>query len=146
MRLIILIAIGLGLATSAYARKARANIDAALVKKIEQQMVLPPVASSLKDYTRFYAPGRIDGRDVIEGVYLGGHEAVDKTATPVEGVAGAYVMKPGKHLPLIFDGGCGVLEMTFDLRTQTPIVSQAVDVKAPLRNTPPPTAWCHGDA
>jgi hypothetical protein len=147
----------IGLAASACAQKASVAIDATLVKKIEQQVILPPGASALKDYTRFYAPGRINGRDVIEGIYVGGRgpeifgEAATAVAGPdtamaVEGIVGAYAMKRGQPLPLIFDGGCGVLEMTFDLKTRKLIVSQTTDIKPPLQNTPQPTAWCHGDA
>jgi hypothetical protein len=157
MRLAILLVMGLGLGASAYARNAPVEIDATLVKKIERQMVLPQGASPLKDYARFYAPGRIDGRDLIEGVYVGGGGreifgraataiAGPDTAMAVEGISGAYVMNKGERLPLILDGGCGVLEMSFDLKTQTLIMSQAADVKVPLRDVPAATAWCHGYA
>ena len=140
MRLVILTAIGVALAAPAVAQKPA--IDAALVAKIEQQMVMPKGASPLKSYSRFYAPGQVSGRDMIKGVYLEWREDhYLKNSTPIEGVPGAYVMKPGADLPMIMDGGCGVIETAFDVATQKPVVYQ---ITGDREANPNATAMCHG--
>lgn len=143
MRLVVLIAAGLVIAAPAIAQKSAPAIDAALVTKIEEQLVMPSHALPLGRYLRFYALAEVDGREAVRGVYLAWTgDRFLKQATPVEGVAGAYVMNKGSDLPWLFDGGCGVIETAFDLAAQKPVIHGLrgfPDVEAPNA-----TAICHG--
>lgn len=78
----------------------------ALMDRIEREVRLPPDAGALATYARYYAwrDGK-DGRKVI---------AVWQNLTGE---------RPGRHwvterdLPVIMDGGCGVVSLTWDVAT-----------------------------
>lgn len=104
---------------SDYAAKKRATVPAAshaaLMDEIESRVVLPKRALPLADYQRFYALGE-PGK--VRGVY--------RASSTNAGERHWY--DDAKQLPEIMDGGCGVLELDYDLTTKR------VDV------------WCHGSA
>lgn len=110
-----------------------------LFDEIEGQVQMPEKARSLADYARYYAP---DQGGKVRGVYLlpfpelpagsdqGCAEMTDNfelkdvpcPPTPAQPEA----LKAGQRrwvnnqrdLPLINDGGCGVIEVLFDLKTR----------------------------
>lgn len=128
----------------AMAQSATATLDAALIRKIESEMVMPADAKPVAAYTRFYRVGEIDGRAVIEGVYLISDASYYRARSiPVEGISNAFIMKPDVDLPLILDGGCGVVEMVFDLKLQSLWRMRAAGEPV-IRGAPEPTGLCHG--
>jgi hypothetical protein len=145
-------ALAIGLAASAHAQVSDAAIDPALVAKIESQTVLPPGAAKLADYDRYYGRATMafltpDGsgeRDVIAGVWLkrGPTMPLQRNATAIPGQAGAFSLGSDGNLPLVSDGGCGVLTVYFDLKTQTFLFRG----NRPPVATPPITAVCNGVA
>jgi hypothetical protein len=80
--------------------------QAALMARIEREVRLPPGAGALATYARYYAwrDGK-DGRKVV---------AVWQNLTGE---------RPGRHwvterdFPVIMDGGCGVVSLTWDVAT-----------------------------
>lgn len=86
------------------------------MNEIEALIKLPTGAEPLQEYSRYYAYGR-DGE--VIAIY-----------------AGRYLSKKSeqrwlrncRRLPMIMDGGCGVVNIRFDIR------SKKTD------------AWCNGDA
>jgi hypothetical protein len=122
VRLTIIALVMLGIMTSCGQRLvARATVSDEVVRTIERQVVMPPRASPLAEYSRFYAPNRINGRTVVVGVFLRGADglnwAVGNNAAPVDGVSGAYSV-PADRLPVVLGGGCLVVSITFDVSTQ----------------------------
>jgi hypothetical protein len=73
----------------------------ATIKKIESQLKLPKSAYSLKRYKRFYAGEIVDGKKVIVGIFLFNGK--------VRGVEITDLL----HMPVVFDGGCSVLDFKF---------------------------------
>src|SRR5260221_8208949 len=77
----------------------------AQVARVERVVVLPRGASPLGRYARYYSLETVDGRAVIVGYYLLGEA------------------EPGIHYgnsPVtVMDGGCGVVTVVFDLRSNT---------------------------
>ncbi|MEP7209262.1 MAG: hypothetical protein ABI740_00365 [Alphaproteobacteria bacterium] len=144
MRALASIALCVCFVAAAEAQQGEAKIDATLVTKIENQMVMPAGASALKSYRRYYSIGTKAGRRVINGLYSLGSDGLDRftNATPIEGVPGAFTLRRG-DVPLILDGGCGIVEMAFDLATQKPWAFRFSDRNAKTDMTRP-TAFCHG--
>ena len=82
----------------------------AQVVTLEAHLILPEGSAPLASYTRFYAGVPPRGSDRIEGLLLL-HEGVD----------GPYgfgiVDKPGDW-PVVNDGGCSVIHVTYDVRVE----------------------------
>lgn len=77
----------------------------AMMDRIEATVVLPPGTASLSSYGRYYAwEARTDGVRKVRGIYVREPE-------------------PSRHwvneneLPLVMDGGCDIVSLTFDLAT-----------------------------
>ncbi len=142
--------LALGFAAAAHAQNSDAAVDPALVAKIESTSVLPPGAARLADYDRYYgrammaflAPDGSGERSVIAGVWLKHGPTMPRQngATAIPGQAGAYSLGPDGNLPLVMDGGCSVLTLYFDLKTQTFLFRGA----RPPAATPAYTAVCNG--
>ena len=80
----------------------------AIMDRIERDVRLPEGAGPLSGYTRYYAwQERGDGVRKVIGVYLGVGER-----------------QPGRHwvaetsLPLIMDGGCGLVTLSYNVAEQ----------------------------
>jgi hypothetical protein len=152
MKTFLIAAFALGLAAAAQAQVSDVAVDPALVAKIENTTVLPPGAGKLSDYDRYYGratmafltPDSSGERDVIAGVWLKHRSAtpVQRGAIPIPGQAGAYSLGPDGNLPLVSDGGCSVLTVYFDLKTQTFLFRG----NRPPAATPAITAVCNGVA
>ena len=90
--------------------------QATLMNEIEALVKLPNGAAPLQEYSRYYTYGRDD--EVI-GIYAGRYLAKN---------AERKWVRDSRSLPVIMDGGCGVVNISFDIRSK----------KA--------EAWCNGDA
>ncbi|MBI1361710.1 MAG: hypothetical protein GC155_15640 [Alphaproteobacteria bacterium] len=129
-----------------------APVDPALVAKIEQTAVLPTGALKLADYDRYYGRATMPfltkdsagDHDVIAGVWLkrGAFGPVQRGAREIAGDAGAYAIVGDGNLPLVFDGGCNVITLYFDLKTQT-FLFRGV---RPSASQPDASAVCNGTA
>jgi hypothetical protein len=143
-------ALAVGVVASAHAQISDAAVDPALVSKIEGASVLPPGAAKLADYDRYYgratmaflAPDGSGEREVIAGVWLKRGPTMPRQngAVPIPGQAGAFSLGPDGNLPLVSDGGCSVLTVYFDLKTQAFLFRGP----RPPVATPPITAVCNG--
>jgi len=121
-----------------------------MVLKIESASVLPPGAGKVAEYDRYYgratmaflAPDGPGERDVIAGVWLKRGPTMPRQigAVPVPGQAGAFSLGSDGNLPLVMDGGCSVLTLYFDLKTETFLFRG----NRPPARTPPITAVCNG--
>lgn len=75
------------------------------VKEIEAKITMPE-GTVLSDYSRYYS-GQFDhGRRRLVGVFVKGDMK-----------PGAYIVAPEKS-PKIFDGGCSVINFTFDMEAR----------------------------
>jgi hypothetical protein len=145
-------AIFAGLAAAAQAQVSDAPVDPDMVTTIESQAVLPPGAAKLADYDRYYGratmafltPTDSGEHDVIAGVWLKRGPTMPRQngAVPIPGHAGAFSLGSNGNLPLVSDGGCSVLTLYFDIKTQTFLFRGA----RPPSATPPITAVCNGVA
>ena len=75
---------------------------AEFIAKLESQIRLPKGASPLLSYTRYYAGSILHGHRVIVGTYQ--HSG-----------GGVVIEKSAHDLPIVFDGGCDYIEVTFDV-------------------------------
>lgn len=103
--LMMLVALG---ATPAFAQAAWTPDDAAIQKlehaarTMDWDFVLQKTAPGpLDDYARFYAGETVDGRHIIQGVFMSGRK-------------GVYVLASTSQLPMILDGGCHYVSLTYD--------------------------------
>jgi len=117
-----------------------------LMDEIERQVRLPKQANPLKDYGRYYA---FDGKGRVEAVYLLAPEPRTPDPLPADWGCEEVVMPGNevtarkipcppepdishsvragqrrwvadrKALPVIFDGGCMIVNVIFDLKTRT---------------------------
>jgi hypothetical protein len=85
----------------------------ALMDRIERDVRLPEGAGPLASYVRSYAWQQSgDGVRKVAAVYVG------------EAIARQAKMAPGRHwvaldmLPVIMDGGCAIISLTWDIATQ----------------------------
>lgn len=89
-----------------------------LIYHIESTIILPSCADKLSQYSRFYAKSMFKGRSVIEGRYISvSWSKRDKShSKSITNLEGAYITT-SNELPLIMDGGCGVITLYFDIET-----------------------------
>jgi hypothetical protein len=75
---------------------------AELVAQLEGQIHLPKGASPLLSYTRYYVGSTINGHRVVVGTYQhsGGRVVIEKSA---------------HDLPIVFDGGCDIINIRYDV-------------------------------
>ena len=91
-------------------RGSTAPTDFALANEIERQVGATRPDIPLQRYARFYA--RVDD-ETVAGVYAYANEGYE----PIAGRAGEIVWTSREALPVIHDGGCTVLSINFDVRT-----------------------------
>ncbi len=77
-------------------------LDPAVVHKLEAQIVMPEGAKPISVYTRYYEPGFDHGRRTVFGLLT---EKGDRQ------------IHIG-HQPIVMDGGCSVVDLTFDVATK----------------------------
>jgi hypothetical protein len=85
----------------------------AVMDLIERQVRLPRGARPLASYARFYAwQRRTDGVRKVVATYTG------------QSIADVTGAGPGRHwvaenaLPVVMDGGCGIISLSYDVATQ----------------------------
>lgn len=93
------------LAPIALIAAAPADSHDAMMTVIESKVVMPAGAEPLDHYARYYATL---GDGTVTATYL----ALDKRDKP-----GRQWVTPEK-LPLVFDGGCGVVRVSYDPKAQ----------------------------
>jgi hypothetical protein len=108
----ILVALLLNAACSSASEKQQA----ALMNEAETLVKLPEGAGPLQEYSRYYTYGR-DGE--VIGIYAGRYLAKN---------AERKWVSDARRLPVIMDGGCGVVNIRFDVKSKKAV------------------AWCNGDA
>lgn len=100
--------LGTGLAMAMLTAAAPAPEDwtptLAQVAVAERTMQLPKRAGGLGSFRRHYAGVVIDGRRVLRGTFISGR-------------AGVVIVANVAKLPVIFDGGCGIVEVWHDMTT-----------------------------
>jgi hypothetical protein len=79
--------------------------DPALIQRIEKQLVLPPGSKLLEAYTRYYFGTSSGERQILGGTFL--HESREAGGVKIVNQADA---------PLIFDGGCTVVHLKYDIQ------------------------------
>lgn len=121
-------------------------VDAETVREIESVVVLPSRARPLEAYGRFYARSVVDGRNVVVGVYVTLHPYPSRAeknwlwrSVPIEGIERARA-SAAVHLPVVFDGGCTVINLLFDEERRV-FVAHGPDGLEPSSE-----AWCNGVA
>lgn len=81
---------------------ARWAPSAASLENLESRLRLPAGASAFGKYTRYYAADPKHGAHAIHGVLV------------THGDGGLHVV-PDSRLPVIFDGGCNVINVYYDM-------------------------------
>ena len=74
----------------------------ASIAKIESDLRLPRGARPLNEYTRYYSPDAKRGRHAVIGVLVAGGDR-------------AIHIVSHSDLPQILDGGCGVIDLFYDM-------------------------------
>lgn len=83
-----------------------------LIKKIESNLTLPQNAFPLSAYIRYYAYKKVSKKQYIVAVFVRGESGV-----------GRVEIIDFKNLPIIFDGGCDVIEVRYSLNKKKIISS-----------------------
>jgi hypothetical protein len=97
-----------------------AKIVAQLEKAIPpQEGFRRPKDLNLSDYDRYYTGSQVDGRKVILGLYVQ-IRTRDSAQRPDSARTGQIHIAPSQQLPLISDGGCGVIHVFYDPQTGSP--------------------------
>ena len=90
--------------------------DPTAVAHFESLVKLPRGADSLARYDRYYAGVYISGRKVIEGVYVEIERDFRSGPNPPRPRPSVHIVTP-KRLPMIADGGCSVVTVFYDVKT-----------------------------
>jgi len=92
-------------------------ISAEMVRYIENMVAMPERATALHTYDRFYVAAKLEGRDVIIGIFLKPpRQYCRDAAAAVPGIQDAYTL-PYESISFISDGACGIVSIYFDLKT-----------------------------
>ena len=83
----------------------------ALIQEIERIVQMPNGARPLAAYTRYYAGRTVKGRQLVLGTYVA-RSTSSASLKPIN------IVDSEKELPMIFDSGCGVLNLAFDIPTK----------------------------
>jgi len=119
-------AVSLFLAHVAFVTEAADDLpDAATLRKVEEGLKLPPGAASLASYNRYYSYADRDGRKVVVGLLVSAGNFPHEAEQPPS----VHIVKNEDEMPLIFDGGCSVVNVVID-----PLSPQDAKV------------WCNGVA
>lgn len=114
---------------------ATRDISPETVQALEKQVVMPADAAPLTSYDRYYAPGLLDKREVIVGVFLKRPSRVREGAAAVPGFLSAFTTTVEK-LPRIKGGSCTVVTVYFD-------PAQARFLALPVKGKDPQPAVCN---
>lgn len=106
------------------------------VQALEKLIVLPAEAAPLTNYDRYYAPGILEKREVIVGVFLKRPVRMRDGAQPLSGFLSAYTTTIEK-LPRIPGGRCNVVTLYFDVTNES-------FIKLPAPGKEPQAAVCNG--
>jgi hypothetical protein len=91
------------------------------IRKIEQRLMMPDGAAKLTDYVRFYAPGQLQDRKLVVGVFVQKSKLQlarnADAATAVDGLNDVFLTSVGK-LPKMSAGGCDMVTTYFDVGKQ----------------------------
>lgn len=95
---------------------AKLEPDAATIRKMESKIVVPrldggPHQPTLADFARYYAASTSNSHRTIVG------EMVIPFGPPTKSV-GIYVVGSKNEFPAIFNGGCAVLYLVYDIDTE----------------------------
>lgn len=83
-------------------------------KHIENTVAMPEGAAPLDKYHRYYIASELEGRDIIMAQYhLGDHYLT--RSTEIKGLDQAYRVTDPLGIPFIRDGGCGVVNLIYDI-------------------------------
>lgn len=94
------IAVGAGMTTVSWGQYLLTRSD---ICRIESEIKDLPGKNKLSEYSRVYAGRMEDGRYIVTGVLM---RSRDSTVEIV----------PHEELPLVFDGGCDVITVKYDLQ------------------------------
>ena len=111
------------------------SIASETIQALEQQLILPADAAPLTTYDRYYAPGLLETREVIVGVFLKRPVRMREGAQLLAGFLSAYTTTVEK-LPRIPGGRCNVVTLYFD-------VAKAQFIKLPVKGKDPQVAVCN---
>ena len=92
--------------------------DAALVDRLEHPLAMPRGEALLTGYIRYYTEARVDGRDMIIGELLERHLAAQMIADGALKSGSDVNLVHLKDIRPVFDGGCGIVIVTYD-RSET---------------------------
>jgi len=73
------------------------------IQVLEQEISMPAGARPLSSYNRYYSAVLRDGRRVIHGIYFGN--------------GGKTTVAESGDLPVVMDGGCGVVNVIYDVES-----------------------------
>lgn len=90
----------------------RGGVDMATARRIEAKVVLPERAQTLDHYARFYWREAGAPEGIVNGYYVG----TDNPPFPTWPKSGIHLEKPNLG---VADGGCFVMNLTYDIRTDT---------------------------
>lgn len=77
---------------------------ASLIAEMEERLAMPMHASPLKSYLRYYSGITVKNRRMIVGIFLLDVDHAGIKITDVD------------NLPRVFDGGCEVINVKYDVR------------------------------
>lgn len=83
--------------------------------QIERTVMMPESADVLENYTRYYAISDQHETEILIGIFVSSHWDTERERTPIQGLSNAYFVESDQHLPIIMDGGCGIVTVYFDL-------------------------------
>lgn len=106
------------------------------IQTLEKKLVMPAEAAPLTNYDRYYAPGLLEKREVIVGVFLKRPVRKRDGAQPLAGFLSAFTTTVEK-LPRIPGGRCNVVTLYFD-------VTSGSFIKLPAPGKEPQAAVCNG--
>jgi hypothetical protein len=73
------------------------------IQALEREISMPAGARPVSAYDRYYAAAIQDGRRVIHGIYFGN--------------GGKTTIEASGNLPVVMDGGCGVVNVDYDVES-----------------------------
>jgi len=80
--------------------------DLKIIAAVERVVKLPKRAARISFYTRYYAGVIENGHRILEGVYDEGDD---------EGDGRVIIVDTAKKFPVIFDGGCEIIHLSYDV-------------------------------
>jgi hypothetical protein len=84
------------------------------IASVEATLSMPEGSSSLKKYIRYYAGTVVKGHRVLLGHFERG-----PSATGADGEV--RIAKSKEDLPVVFDGGCSIIFLRYDMTERRPL-------------------------